>query len=269
MSTVPFYCVEVVAHDVASELRINDVPVLRLPGGGHVETSFDVNPYMQAGSNSISLRVAAPDPGGFGERSAYSVDLVRKDDPRAEASDKLASLRFAIPAGAATGFETSPGEVEVRPGVMVATARFDHDAPFGPWQWAAGEELEATEAVRAQVVAIYQQIHKLMVDRDLPNLLRACEGQARDWQVAYGLPDHASAQRMLGVEQTLADPAVIVEDFPPGVLTMELLGGGRLVQVLDLEGKSPLRLTMASDSGMVGRFNVVLYRQGSIWMVAR
>ncbi|MCA9781898.1 MAG: hypothetical protein KC800_34510, partial [Candidatus Eremiobacteraeota bacterium] len=59
------------------------------------------------------------------------------------------------------------------------------------------------------------------------------------------------------------------EDFPADALTMELLGGGRLVQVLDLEGKSPLRLTMASDSGMVGRFNVVLYRQGSIWMVAR
>ncbi|MCA9681875.1 MAG: hypothetical protein KC457_06745 [Myxococcales bacterium] len=268
MSTVPFYCVEVVAHDVASELRINDVPVLRLPGGGHVETSFDVNPYMQAGSNSISLRVA-PGPGGFGAQSSYAVDLVLKTDPRSEDSSKLASLRFTAPTGAATGFEDSPGEVELRPGVVVATARFEQDAPFGPWQWTAAEELEATEAVRAQVLAIYQQIHKLLADRDVTNLMRACEGQARDWQVAYGLPDLATAQRALGIAETLADPAVTVDDFPPDLLTMELLGDRRLVQLVDERGNSPLRLSLGADSTMEGRFNVVLCRMGTTWTIAR
>ena len=144
----------------------------------------------------------------------------------------------------------------------------DH-APFAAWSWAQAPEIPNTEAVRADVVGTYRRLHALLAARNVPTLLQACEAQARDWQIAYGLPDLATAQRMLGIEQTLSDPAVTVEDFPADALTMELLGGGRLVQVLDLEGKSPLRLTMASDSGMVGRFNVVLYRQGSIWMVAR
>lgn len=257
--SLPYYGLAVVSHDVAAEIRVNDLPVLRLPSG-HVEARFDVNPYMQRGPNTLSLQVRPVGADGFGPRSRCAVDLAMQAGPKDEAGTPLASLLFEAPAPAAGGF---------MPASLSATQAFDHAAPFGPWSWAQAPELPATEAIRAEVLASYRRIHALLVARDINTLLQACDGQARDWQVAYGLPDLATAQVQLRVAETLADPNIHIEDFPEDVLTLELLGDRRLVQLVDAEGKSPLCLRMASNDAMQGRFNVVLSRTGSTWTIAR
>jgi hypothetical protein len=129
--------------------------------------------------------------------------------------------------------------------------------------------IPATEAVRAEVLAEYRHIHKLLQARDVDALQRICEEQARDWQTAYGLPDLDAGRQALGIARTLGDPDVEVEDFPPDVLTMELLGDKKLVQLVDAEGKSPLRLRLKSAKEVLGRFNVVLCRDGAKWVMAR
>jgi hypothetical protein len=264
--SAPYYGITILSHDVASEIRVNDVPVLRLPGS-HVETSFDVNPFMQAGPNTLSVHVR-PSAGAasFGAQASCSAELVVKPDRKSEDATPLAKLAFEN--GAAPS-QFAGGTPTVQAGPTSASVSFDHAAPFGPWSWAQATELSATEALRAEVLATYRQIHQLLVARDSATLLRACDGQARDFQAAYGLPDLASAQRMLGISETLSDPNISIEDFPPEILTLELLGGRRLVQLVDALGKSPLRLRLGKDSAMVGRFNVVLCRMGSTWMIAR
>jgi hypothetical protein len=264
--SAPYYGITIMSHDVASEIRVNDVPVLRLPGS-HVETSFDVNPFMQAGPNTLSVHVR-PSAGAasFGAQASCSAELVVKPDRKSEDATPLAKLAFEV--GLAPS-QFVGGTPTVQAGPTSASVSFDHAAPFGPWSWAQATELNATEALRAEVLATYRQIHQLLVARDSATLLRACDGQARDFQAAYGLPDLASAQRMLGISETLSDPNISIEDFPPEILTLELLGGRRLVQLVDALGKSPLRLRLGKDSAMVGRFNVVLCRMGSTWMIAR
>jgi hypothetical protein len=275
--SAPYYGITIISHDVASEIRVNDVPVLRLPGS-HVETSFDVNPFMQAGHNTLSIHVR-PSAGAaiFGPQASCSAELVVKPDRKSEDATPLAMLAFEVGA-TPNQFTSRPGSRAelagsgapiVQAGPASASVAFDHAAPFGPWSWAQATELNATEALRAEVLATYRHIHQLLVARDIATLLRACDGQARDFQAAYGLPDLASAQRMLGISETLSDPNISIEDFPPEILSLELLGGRRLVQLVDARGKSPLRLRMGEDSAMVGRFNVVLCRTGSTWMIAR
>jgi hypothetical protein len=265
--SAPYYGITIISHDVASEIRVNDVPVLRLPGS-HVETSFDVNPFMQAGHNTLSVHVR-PSAGAasFGAQASCSAELVVKPDRKSEDATPLAKLAFEV--GAAPSQFTGSGAPVQQAGPASASVAFEHAAPFGPWSWMQATELSGTEALRAEVLATYRHIHQLLVARDSTTLLRACDGQARDFQAAYGLPDLASAQRMLGISETLSDPNISIEDFPPEILSLELLGGRRLVQLVDARGKSPLRLRMGEDSAMVGRFNVVLCRTGSTWMIAR
>jgi hypothetical protein len=100
-------------------------------------------------------------------------------------------------------------------------------------------------------------------------LVSACAGQARDTMEAYRLPTIEAANRRLGVAHTLGDPDVEVEDFPADALTLELLGDRRLAQLVDDEGRSPLRLRVKSAPRMVGRFNCVLCREGGRWVIAR
>lgn len=270
MSTTPYYQLSIVAHDVGCEVRLNDVPVLRLPGG-HVETRFDVNPYVLGGANRLSLHVReAEDKDSFSPASAVRVSIGVRDSVEAPADStrEVATLAFSAPSEGPIGFEAS-GEVAVSLRGLVASTTFDLDVPFGPWFWLSSPELEPTEALRTDLLGMYRRMHAMLNARDSAALMQGCALQAGDWQMAYGLPDIDAAQQMLGIAATLADPDVGVEPFPEGVLTLELLGGGRLVQLVDDEGHSPLRLTMKSDADMVGRFNVVLCRSGGGWVIAR
>jgi hypothetical protein len=267
-ASTPYYRLRVVSHDVACEIRVNDVPVLRLPGG-RVETAFDVNPCVHTGTNSLGLQVrAAEGKPGFGALSACSIELGVKASLRDDQITSIASLRFQAPAGGPGGFEGS-GTPAVSQIGLAATQSFALDTPFGPWFWTAAPQIPATEATRAELLAAYHRIHALLAARDVNALMRACDDQARDWQVAYGLPDLASAHRMLGIAATLADPDIAVEAFPEDALSMELLGDQRLAQLVDAHGKSPLRLRLNSSDAVLGRFNVILCRPGSSFVIAR
>ena len=74
---------------------------------------------------------------------------------------------------------------------------------------------------------------------------------------------------MLGVPQTFADADVSVEDLPDGHFEVELLGGGRLIQLVDENGDSPLRLRVRSVPRMVGRFVCVFCRTAGGLRIAR
>ncbi|EYF02878.1 hypothetical protein [Chondromyces apiculatus] len=270
----PYYELSVLSVDVSCEIRVNDVPVLRLPSG-RVETAFDVNPYVITGMNMLSLSVrAARGKAAMGRGSACAVTLGVRSRPGADDLTPAASLVFRAPEGTPAGFEESPGYGTaippfVRHAGLTATQPFQLDTPFLPWSWTSAPPIEATEATRAAVLAEYRHIWELLRARDVDALVRACGEQARDYQDAYGLPDLATANRKLGIARTLGDPEVAVEDFPEEVLTMELLGDRRLVQLVDAEGRSPLRLRVTTVENMVGRFNVVLCRDGGKWTIAR
>lgn len=270
----PYHELSVLSSDVASEVRVNDVPVLRLPSG-RVETTFDVNPYVITGMNMLSLSLrAARGKAAIGRGASCTVRLGVRSAPGAADLTPVAALTFRAAEGAPTGFEESPGYTTaippfVRHAGLTATQPFQLDTPFQLWSWMSAPQIDATEAVRAEVLAEYRHLWGLLRARDVDTLVRACREQARDYQDAYGLPDLHAANRMLGIARTLGDPDVAVEDFPEEALTMELLGDRRLVQLVDAEGKSPLRLRVTSVENMVGRFNVVLCREGARWVVAR
>lgn len=270
----PYYQLWVLSSDVTSEVRVNDVPVLRLPSG-RAETAFDVNPCVVTGMNTLSLTVRpARGKAVVGRGASCAVKLGVRSAPGAADLTPLASLVFRAPEGAPSGFEESPGYATALPPFLrhaglTATQHFQLATPFSPWSWTMAPQIDATEAVRAEVLAEYRRIWGLLRARDVDALVRACREQARDVQDAYGLPDLEAANRMLGIARTLGDPDVEVEDFPEDVLTMELLGDRRLVQLVDAEGTSPLRLRVTTVEDMVGRFNVVLCRDGARWAIAR
>jgi hypothetical protein len=270
----PIYELAVESGGVVCEIRVNDVPVLKIPGG-RLETSFDVNPYVVTGMNLLTMIVRpAGGKGEFDSRARCVISLGIRKTPKQEQPDPVTSLTFEPTAQAPTGFENSAGFAQgqapfLRTLGKTATQPFQLDTPFRPWGWTFTSPIPATEAIRAEVLAQYRLIHGLLQAKDIAALTQLCEEQARDWQIAYGLPDLEAGRKALGIAKTLGDPDVEVEDFPPDVLTMELLGDKKLVQLVDAEGKSPLRLRLKSAKQVLGRFNVVLCRDGNKWVMAR
>jgi len=271
----PVFELEVIASDIAFEVRVNDLPVLRMPAG-RVQTAFDVNPQIEDGPNKLSLIVKPRTRGrDFSENAACKVEIRQRPSPESDAVESIGTLVFSgYGTNAITGFSESTsarggGPVEVERFGAKATLGFEVSAPFGQWEWATAERLRPTEQLRAELVAEMRKIHGLLARRDGEALSKLCALQARDYQRAYYLASLEEAHRMLGIDQILADPTVEIDAFPDSILTVEILGGGRLAQLVDDEGKSPLTLRSADAPSMVGRFAAVLCRTAEGFQIAR
>ena len=273
--STPVFELEVIASDIAFEVRVNDLPVLRMPAG-RVQTAFDVNPQVEDGPNTLSLIVKPRTRGrDFSENAECKVEIRVRPSPESEMVESIGTLVFSgYGTNAITGFaESTParggGPVEVERFGAKATLGFLASAPFGPWEWATAERLHPTEQLRAELLAEMRRIHGLLVRRDGEALARLCALQARDYQRAYYLSSLDEAHRMLGLGQLLSDPSIELEPFPDSILHVEILGGGRLAQLVDGEGKSPLLLRSSEAPEMVGRFTAVLCRTDQGFQIAR
>ncbi len=269
------YELEILATEVAFEVRVGDQPVLRMPAG-KVQTTFDVNPHVQTGDNTVSLTVRPRSRGkDFSPHAFCKVDLRRRPDPESTSVVTMGTLVFSgYGTNAVTGFAQSTpapggGPIEVERFGARATMGFALADAFDPWAWTAAEKLDPTEALRAEVMAEYKKIHALLAARDTAALAARCALQAADYQRAYYLSSIEEAQALLGIAQILSDPSVSVDPFPDSILTLEIHGGGRLVELVDADGRSPLRLSSSDAPQMVGRFNCVLCRTGGGFQIAR
>lgn len=270
---IPVYEIEVSASDIAFEVRVNDIPVLRLPAS-RVRTIFDVNTCIVEGDNTVSL-LLRPKGRDFSAAAECSVNVRRRARPGAEEAEDLGTITFSTEAmPAVTGFEPSSpvegcGPVQVARWGVRGTMRFVAEGAFGPWSFASAQVLTPTEALRAEVVDAYRSIHALLAARSAAKLTAWCALQLADLQRAYGLPGPEQARRMLGVAQLLADPSISVDPFPGSLLTLEVLADGRLVHLLDADGKSPITLRSKDMPAMLGRFTCALCKTAEGWQIAR
>lgn len=273
--STPVFELEVVATDVAFEIRVNDIPALRMPVG-RVQTTFDVNPLVEDGPNTLSLTVKPRVRGkDFSEHASVRAELRVRPTPDSDMFDRIGTLIFSgYGVDAITGFADSTparggGPIDVERFGARATLGFQAAAPFAAWSWSTAERLSPTEQLRAELLAEMHRIHGHLARRDIAALSRLCALQAADYQRAYFLSSLEEAHRMLGIAQILSDPTLEVAPFPDSILTVELLGGGRLVQLVDAEGKSPLMLTSTESPQMVGRFTTLLCKTDQGFQIAR
>lgn len=271
----PVFELTVIAADVAFEIRVNDVPVLRMPVG-RVQTEFDVNPQIIDGENTLSLTVKPRTRGrDFSEHAACKVELRRRSHPESDAAESIGTLVFSgYGTGAVTGFAESAsarggGPVDVERFGARATLRFLVESPFGEWEYTKCPKLVPTEDLRTELLLEMKRIHALLAKRDGAALQAICELQAADYQRAYYLPTIEDARRFLGIDQVLADPGVEIEPFPDSILHVELLAGGRLVQLVDDDGKGCLKLRSTDSPALSGRFSCILCKTDRGYQIAR
>lgn len=274
----PVFEVAVNTSGLDLEVRVNDVPVMRVPGG-HVESTFDVNPHVVTGINQLGAIVRPPaKTGQYPPQGQCRVELRVRDTPGGSVVDERGALVFAvaeIEADAAfSGSHTPEGTepmVQVGAGDVVrARIEVQLRTPFAPWSWLGADMLTDTPQTFDAVLDQTRALWDLIQAQDVPALEAASAEQARDWQTAYYLPDESAGQQMLGIARTLGDPDVVPMPFPdPGSLSLEILGFGRLAQLVDDRGKGPITLSVKGVPAMTGRFNVLLCKRDEAWAMIR
>lgn len=245
--------------NLSCQVRVNDIPVATLASGS-VTTELAVNPLVFSGDNTLDV-IVRPAAGttSLAADSGCEVKLVARPREK-DAPETLAHIVFS----ALGGFDSSPGTTSdprlrvsefpdgsgfwARQPATVAT-------PFGRWSWLDAPQLQADEATRQALYAELQQVWQLLSARDVVGLTQYCAAQAQDLRVAYDLPTALDGQRALGFQAMMMDPQVRVAPLPAiEEVRPELLADGRLAQLLDADGKSPVRLSVDNMPQMQGRF---------------
>jgi len=274
----PVFEISVTTSGLDLEVRMNDVPVMRV-SGGHVESTFDVNPHVVTGMNHLGAIVRPSAKTGQYLPAAQATIVLRvRDAPGGRVVEDRGTLVFAAPElQAGTAFSGSSTPEGAQPVVQVGVgdvvrARIPVAlmTPFPPWSWLSADTLTDEPATFDAVLDQTRALWSAIQAKDVPTLEAAAAAQAKDWRLAYYLPDEATAQRMLGVAQTLGDPDVQAQPFPdPGALSLELLGFGKLAHLVDAEGKGPITLGVKGNPRMTGRFTAIFCRHGDAWTMIR
>ncbi|MEM7155537.1 MAG: hypothetical protein AAF799_21995 [Myxococcota bacterium] len=276
---VPIYEVVLTASDLDIEVRVNDVPVMRV-GGGHVETKFDVNPHVFTGKNHLGAVVRPPgdapnySPGARAEIELRVLGFPGNDlvDPRGrlvfEASGVEAGEAFAhswTPEGAEPVVRQARAGLAFRSRIPV-----DLMTPFPPWGWLSADTLNDGPVVFDELHTELEALWSLVQSKDTATLEAVAAEQAIDWQIAYGLDSEDEAQRLLGVADTLGDPDVEALPLPdPGDLRLQLLGFRKLARLVDADGKDPITLGVRNAPHMTGRFTAMFCRRDGSWVMIR
>lgn len=277
-SGTPVYEVGVVTSGLDLEVRVNDVPVMRV-GSGHVETGFDVNPHVVTGMNHLGAIVRPNAKTGQYETGAQAEIILRvRAFPGSDTVEERGRLVFAAPeieADEAFSKSTTPEGAEpvvaVGAGDIVqARIPVNLMTPFPPWSWLAADQLTDTPQTFAEVLAETKKLWSLIQAKDASALEAAAAEQTQDWRIAYYLSDDDQAKQMLGIARTLGDPDVKPAPFPDeGTLTLQLLGFGKLARLVDPTGKDPILLTVDGVPNMTGRFTALFCRRDGAWTMIR
>lgn len=274
----PVYEVGVTTSGLDLEVRVNDVPVMRV-GGGHVETSFDVNPHVATGMNHLGAIVRPPAKTGQYQPEARAEIVLRvRAFPGSDVVEERGRLVFEAPEieadRAFSGSRTPEGAepvVAVGTGdVVQARIAVSLMTPFPPWSWLSADDLSDTPETFDEVLAETKTLWSLVRAKDAAALEAAAAEQTKDWRIAYYLGDDAQAQQMLGITRTLGDPDVQPEPLPEAAaLRLQIVGFGKLARLVDGDGKDPIVLSVKGVPNMTGRFTALFCRRDGAWTMIR
>lgn len=89
--STPVFELEVIASDIAFEVRVNDLPVLRMPAG-RVQTAFDVNPRRGRPEHPVPDREASHQGRDFSENAECKVEIRVRPSAESEMVESVGTL---------------------------------------------------------------------------------------------------------------------------------------------------------------------------------
>ena len=260
------YMLKVASATLHANVLLNDCLVFRHTETRLREAELKLTPWIVQGHNRLEVRIEEPGEPALGALRAAGEEV---PEPTFVLSGhvvpKIAGQ--CLDANEFLRYRWTEGETPL-PGAGPATVLKHHwlvQEEFGPWVWESARPFEPQD--RAAVVALVAQLHALMLARNLNTLEALLAVKTDELCQAYGFDLTATRREHMEFLRS----AVSAEDFeldPPrdDKLRLELDAGGRLVRVLDAEGRPPL---LGRANGRPLAYDLTLSHVDGAWLVVR
>lgn len=246
----PYFTMQVSAASCRFDVRVNDIPMIR--GEGPLTSEFPVNPWVFTGENELSVELHPPgsEP-DFKESSSIELLLYQRpsgsprkdrqliDGIRFRAADAVGSLRAGFRTGRLTG-EDKLKISKLQKGALRATLKLDLKTPFPRWAWLDAQVIKDTPSLKKELLSEYERFWNALKKKDIRAVVEMTDKKATEIAAAYYLKNTEAGHEKIELKRWVSSKEVYLADLVVEDLDLEVIGNGRLAQLVDADKDSPL-----------------------------
>lgn len=274
------FALQVSVNDVACEIAVNDVPVVRNYRAGRLDLMLPVSDFVISGSNRLSILTLVDRSAGGASATRASATLLATP---AENSDwqQVASVRTsAVPGGEeeiTTEFEqgalgpVGPQRSEFDPDIMLLenSRSVALDASVPRWAWEAAPALPEDaddEPVIAGLVEWYRWLHAALSNRDRAAVQAVLTEKISELAIAHRASPEFVADE-IGLADVVLDENLQLADVAWEDLQLERAAKGRLLRLYHPTDGAVI--VFVDELQLRHTFDFWLRRGSDGWIVAR
>lgn len=255
----PMYTVSIEARNVAYELRVNDIPVLRVEEDASSALSgYPVNPWLIDGRNTVSVRIL-PVENSTTDPNDPKYCRVVVSGPKADGKPGIALASVEVKPPAQSGPDRSSSKEESFSVVL------GYPAPA----WAASAKIGKDAATQQLILDRYREFHRLLETKDLKGVMQFSAAKFGEFAQSMNDPAFASSREEAFREQfATAGQLIDIDAQAKNGLRYEYYFGDRLVSIKNDEDDSIIQFH-GSDDGMRTEHTLYFYFDGKSFVLIR
>ncbi|MBE0646494.1 MAG: hypothetical protein IH596_01800 [Bacteroidales bacterium] len=245
-----FYTVKIETHNVAYELRINDIPVLeQTDEASGIISNFPINPWLINGHNTFRIRIlpvetSTVDPD---DTKSYSVVISGPQD-QGMSDNPIAHAEAVV----SDSHSDTPEEKS-----------FTIALPYPHPPWAESKPIGKDAATKKKILDKYREFYRLLETRDLEGIMTFSDAKFKEYSKSLYRPDFSSDMRNSFSEEFSSPPGYLIgiDVQEENGLTYEYYHGDRLVSVKNDEGRSII-MYYNDEYGVTTSYSLFFYFDG-------
>ena len=255
----PMYTVSIEARNVAFELRVNDIPVMRNENDASTAMSgYPINPWLVGGRNIVSVRILPVEESTTDPNDPKYCRVV-VSGPKDGATPGPVLARVEVKP------TTTPGPDRSSPTEGSFSVVLGYPAPA----WATATKIGKDAATQALILDRYREFHRLLGKKDLDGVMQFSAAKFTEFSQAMDDPTFASSRKE-SFEEQFAKPGELIDIDAQAKngLRYEYFFGDRLVSIKNDEDDSIIQF-YGSEDGVRTEHTLYFYFDGTRFVLIR
>jgi hypothetical protein len=249
---------EINNHKIATSVFVNDVLVFTNRFHKEAKKELSINQWVSKGLNTVRVNLAI-NPQWFEELKEQSFDTVIAlyegvEDNLTKTILKEIHWKYTLD----TQFPVNIAD------------EFELDIPYGNWAWLNADVLSDEKFNIESLKQYITNLHEILDHKDYNNLAPIVHYKSSELAAAYGIPidERISDQKSFFIDELFKYPSWGLLPLNLEDLTFQYHANGRLIQVLNIRGKSPIQSnTLADDVNF--SIDLFLCHKDGEWILCR
>lgn len=256
LNAAPYFGVDIDLHNVAVDVRVNDIPVYFDELRGQTTVEVPAPDAIVDGENSLSVTTYfTKDFEGVVrsdfEPGAYLSAVLFKQEGKGDKQNLTSILIKLTPKGIesietenyVTGKKSNP-ELEISEGGKVLVKEeVEVNSPFPRWVWQDGKNIENSEENFNSLMAQYEKIHTTMQNQDQNTIFELYSERAKEIAIAYSLGGEKEGHNKISTGKDMVNSKLKLFKFFTNNMRLDIVGNGKLARIVDNEFTQPILFT--------------------------